>query len=448
MKIIKQLYLLLFLLPGIVNGQNGLGTITPDVSSILDLSSTSKGLLIPRMTTDQRDSIPNPANGLVIFNTNTNVFELNSGTAILKNWIVISEISTINSGYDSVNAIGEVATDSTQEVIVPEMIVSPTEGSYAVSFESQFNNSKVDLTTVVSSGGISTAQGASDLQNIYDQLSSKLVTNSSHGAIIGNSETLTSGVYSLPAAVALLGTLTLDGENNPDSVFLFKIAAAFNVGAGAKVELTNGAKACNVFWVVEAAIVIGANSDIKGMLLSNGAAVGIGADCVIEGRMFSTAAALTSSADFITMPSDCSYIEMGVLSTFSMFTSIGAITNTAPSTITGNIGSNLGAITGFEASTLNGTIYTPNTPIIPFNSVSTITQVDNNNKVLANFGIYQNGVLIPSSLKSLNSSANASNVSIQAIATVAHGEPIEVRWKTGSDKVTIGNRSLTIIKIP
>jgi len=173
MKIIKQFYFFLFLLPVIVNGQNGIGTIAPDASSILDLSSTSKGLLIPRMTTEQRDLIPNPGNGLVIFNVNTNVFELNSGTAILKNWMVISEISMINSGYDSVNAIGEVATDSTQEIVVPEMIVTPFEGSYAVSFESQFNNSKVDLTTVVTSGGISTAQGVVDLQNIYDQLSSK-----------------------------------------------------------------------------------------------------------------------------------------------------------------------------------------------------------------------------------------------------------------------------------
>jgi hypothetical protein len=448
MKIIRQFYFFLFLLPGIVKAQNGLGTTAPDASSILDLSSTSKGLLIPRMTTEQRDLIVNPANGLVIFNTNTNVFELNSGTPVSKNWTIISEISKINTGYDSINATGEVSTDSTQEVVVPEMIVTPSEGSYAVSFESQFNNSKVDLTTVVSSGGIGTAQGVADLQNIYDQLSSKLVTNSSHGAIIGNTETLTSGVYSMPAAVALLGTLTLDGQNNFDSVFLFKIGAAFNVGAGAKVILINGAKACNVFWVVEAAIVIGANSDIKGMFLSHGAAVGTGADCVIEGRMFSTAAALTSSADIITTPTDCSYINMGVLSTFSMFTSIGAITNTASSTISGNIGSNIGAITGFETSTLNGTIYTPNTPVIPFSTVSTITQVDNNNKVFATFGIYQNGILIPSSIKSIISTANASNISIQAIATVAAGEPIEVRWKTGTDKITMGNRTLTVIKIP
>jgi hypothetical protein len=448
MKIIKLLYVILLFLSGIVNGQNGLGTLTPDSSSILDLSSTSKGFLIPRMTTEQRDEILVPANGLVIFNTTKNLFELNSGTNLTINWISISEISSIISGYESVNAVGEVSTDSINDILIPEMIIIPTEGTYSISFESQFNNSKVAFTTSVGSGGISTSQGVADLQNIYDQLNSKVVTDATHGAILGNGETLNSGVYSMLSAVALLGNLTLDGQNNPDAVFLFKIGAAFNAGAGATITLTNGAKACNVFWVVEAAIVLGANTVFKGLLLSHGAAVGAGANCIIEGRMFSTAAALTSAADFITMPTDCSYINMGILNSFAMFTSIGAITNTAISSITGNIGSNIGAITGFEASTLNGTIYSPNTPVIPYNIISTTTQVDNNNKVSSTFSIYQNGAIILSSTKTLISTANASNISLQAIATVESGEPIEVRWKTSLDKITIGNRVLTLIKIP
>lgn len=41
----------------------------PDASSILDVKSTGKGLLIPRMTKAQRDAIANPANGLLIFQT-------------------------------------------------------------------------------------------------------------------------------------------------------------------------------------------------------------------------------------------------------------------------------------------------------------------------------------------------------------------------------------------
>src|ERR1700722_7444710 len=44
----------------------GATTFTPDSSSILEVRSTSKGMLIPRMTTVQRDSIALPATGLFI----------------------------------------------------------------------------------------------------------------------------------------------------------------------------------------------------------------------------------------------------------------------------------------------------------------------------------------------------------------------------------------------
>lgn len=48
----------------------------PDNSSILDVSATDKGLLIPRMTTVERDAIANPASGLMIVNTTTQCLEI------------------------------------------------------------------------------------------------------------------------------------------------------------------------------------------------------------------------------------------------------------------------------------------------------------------------------------------------------------------------------------
>ena len=49
----------------------GIGTTSPSPSAQLDISSTNKGFLPPRMTTMQRDSILNPSDGLIIFNTTT-----------------------------------------------------------------------------------------------------------------------------------------------------------------------------------------------------------------------------------------------------------------------------------------------------------------------------------------------------------------------------------------
>jgi len=59
----------------------GIGTITPDASSILDLTSTSKGFLSPRMTTTERDAISAPVNGLFIYNTTTSFFNYWNGSS-------------------------------------------------------------------------------------------------------------------------------------------------------------------------------------------------------------------------------------------------------------------------------------------------------------------------------------------------------------------------------
>jgi hypothetical protein len=48
---------------------------TAHPSAILDIQSTNHGILFPRMTTVQRNTIPNPAHGLHIFNTNIGTLE-------------------------------------------------------------------------------------------------------------------------------------------------------------------------------------------------------------------------------------------------------------------------------------------------------------------------------------------------------------------------------------
>ncbi|HOY28953.1 MAG TPA: hypothetical protein PLR96_08255 [Flavobacteriales bacterium] len=52
-------------------GVGGINNQTPDASALLDLTSTDRGLLVPRMTAIQRNAIPVPALSLMIFNTAT-----------------------------------------------------------------------------------------------------------------------------------------------------------------------------------------------------------------------------------------------------------------------------------------------------------------------------------------------------------------------------------------
>lgn len=62
-------------------GSVGIGTASPNSSAILDVTSTTQGVLIPRMTTAQRDLINTPAAGLSIYNTTTNCIQVYNGTS-------------------------------------------------------------------------------------------------------------------------------------------------------------------------------------------------------------------------------------------------------------------------------------------------------------------------------------------------------------------------------
>ncbi len=66
--------------------QIGIGTLTPDKSSVFDVSSTDKGILIPRLTTSQRDNIATPAKGLTIYNKTEHCLQVNIGTKSNPDW--------------------------------------------------------------------------------------------------------------------------------------------------------------------------------------------------------------------------------------------------------------------------------------------------------------------------------------------------------------------------
>ncbi len=61
---------LLLIVTYLTSAQVGIGTTTPDASASLEISSTTAGMLIPRMDQIQRDAIGSPATGLLIYQTN------------------------------------------------------------------------------------------------------------------------------------------------------------------------------------------------------------------------------------------------------------------------------------------------------------------------------------------------------------------------------------------
>jgi hypothetical protein len=76
----------------------GIGTTTPNTSAQLDVTSTSKGMLIPRMTDAEKNLIVSPAQGLLIFNTNTNSFQYYNSVS----WVNISHSGIISGTANKV----------------------------------------------------------------------------------------------------------------------------------------------------------------------------------------------------------------------------------------------------------------------------------------------------------------------------------------------------------
>src|SRR5690349_10326948 len=69
----------------------GIGTSAPNASAQLDITSTTKGMLVPRVNTTQRISIASPATGLLVFDTDSSSFAYYKGSA----WVFIK--GTINA---------------------------------------------------------------------------------------------------------------------------------------------------------------------------------------------------------------------------------------------------------------------------------------------------------------------------------------------------------------
>jgi len=89
-------FVLIAFLIGISNNVNSQGVAintdgnAPDGSAMLDVTSTTKGMLIPRMDSAQRFSIINPAKSLMVYDLDLNQFYMNKGTSGLPDWTSIS----------------------------------------------------------------------------------------------------------------------------------------------------------------------------------------------------------------------------------------------------------------------------------------------------------------------------------------------------------------------
>lgn len=413
-----SIVLLILLTAADLFAQVGIGTITPDASSMLDIFSDSKGLLMPRLSTVERDAIILPATGLMIYNHTLNDGQLNVGTPLVPSWIGIKGQEAPMIG--AVTEGGLVSTTSTTNLLVPEMTLSPSSGTYLVLFNAQLSNSQ----------SFSSDQGVVDAASLYDELMA-YPGGVPHGLTFGSGEVLSPGVYDVSGAPSIAGILTMDGGGDPSSVFIIRGSGAFTTGVGTTVILTGSANPENIFWVSNEAMSTAANTQMKGTMLGGGAAAGavsLGADSDLEGRLFTKLGAITLGANVVlTAPTGVAPVNLGFLSTFAMWSSSGAVSDVSTATTMGDVGTAVGTLT--MTGTHTGVEYPAGTTSTP----STTT-----------YSIYKNGVEEVNSSRITNTSLSI--VSLQALVTVTTGEAIEIRWKVDTGEAMLDHRTLSLIR--
>ena len=111
-------------------------------------------------------------------------------------------------------------------------------------------------------------QAQADTTTAYNDAAGRAPTTNYLGPTDLGAKTLVAGVYKGSDSFGLTGTLTLDGQQNPDSVFIFQAASTLITATNSSVVLVNGAKACNVFWQVGSSATVEVGSSFVGTVIA------------------------------------------------------------------------------------------------------------------------------------------------------------------------------------
>jgi hypothetical protein len=213
-------------------GAAGIGTLTPDASSLLDIVSTTKGVLVPRMTVAQRNAIVGPATGLMIYQTNnTPGFYYYSGSA----WVAVSP-KGVNKTLSNLTGPTAINAD-----LLPNATNSLNLGSSGVGWKGLY------LTGSIYSNG--NRFMSNDATNTWVGLYSGLSNSGSYNTALGNSALAanTSG-----ASNTAIGYSSLNGNSSGSYNIAIGQASMYsntaglgNIAAGFAALYANGTGSYN-----------------------------------------------------------------------------------------------------------------------------------------------------------------------------------------------------------
>lgn len=141
-------------------------------------------------------------------------------------------------------------------------------------------------------------QAATDVTSAYADLLANPCGSTVLSTSMGNGQVLTPGVYCLGAAATITGNLILNGLEDPNAVFIFKINGALATADLSSVLLINGTSLNHVYWQINGQFDIGSNAIFRGTAITNGA-INLLESASLFGRGLSVAGAINLQSNIV-----------------------------------------------------------------------------------------------------------------------------------------------------